>query len=167
MGTLSTGFLSRLLIFLMLLGSSASGASTCPSYLTGNLEAKIQATGLSAQHIASMRDHSLGLIDLTQLDKAQAKGVLLGLSEPENQYNSIVQTFGLISFSEAYKIFGIDLGESRHWDKFMETLTHSEKGVVFLVPSRLWSHPDGVYTKREMYWLLNHPEQMKNVLFVF
>lgn len=146
-------------VFLLFAVISLPRAQACSEYL---LE-----TGLSVQHLELMRSHSKGLITFTQLmENLPSKGTLLGITGANERYDVLAKTTGLTPWNAAYQKFGVDPGERHHTDKFMDVLTKQDELIVFLVPSGLWSHPDGIATKREMWWLLSHPERMKHVLFV-
>lgn len=143
-------------------------AMACSEFLDSRLTPLIQESELSSQHINLIKAHSKGIFHYKDLIKLSLKkGYLLGIYGENEQYLDKVKQLGLMSWEEAYKSFGIGLGETRHTEKFMETLTRQELPIVFLIPSRLWSHPEGVITKREVWWFLENPEKMSNVLFVF
>ncbi len=133
-----------------------------------SLDQAVSESGISKPHLEKMKEFSSGLTDIYELILSPPKqGVLLGVMNFFNLYSAIIEATGLTTWEDAYKKFGIETGESRHTDKFMRTLVNQEEPIVFLVPKNIWSHPGGVHTKRELWWLLENPEKMKNVVFVF
>lgn len=134
-----------------------------------DFERSLKESGLTKVEIETLKENSLGLIDIYEFLKVRNKddGYLLGLSHPQVFHETISYLTGLIAWDKAYEAHGIALGERQHTEKFMETITSSGKEIVFLVPSNIWTHPKGTYTKRELWWLLKHPDQLKNVKFVF
>lgn len=132
------------------------------------LSKSVDDAGLTAKEIEVLKNNSLGFLDLYELIReGHQEGYLLGLSHPQELHHAIARATGLTEWTEAYQAHGIESGERQHTEKFMEAITQSGKKIVFLVPSRLWTYPKGIYTKREMWWLLKHPSQLKNVKFVF
>lgn len=154
--------------------TQSSQAVSCPLMLSApppqfkevDLETSLRETGLSASHLALIRTMSAGLIDIHQFLREEPSGVLLGITGPNDIYDTIALLSGTTSWKESYKKFGVDPGESRHTDKFMETLTNQDARIFFLLPSNLWGHSEGIVTKKEVWWLLAHPDRMRNVVFV-
>lgn len=134
-----------------------------------DLEESVARTGLTKEHIQIIKKHSKGMIDIYQLmrEKRKKDGFLLGLTSRYRIYSAVSVSTGLALWDDAYDRFGIDRMDPKHTDKFMTCITNTQEEIVFLVPNQLWTHPKGVVTKREMYWLLSRPEKMKNVTFVF
>lgn len=137
-------------------------------YLADSLEANIRATGLTAVQVRTIRENAFAVVSADQLAKTKGlSGYILGVDAPDGRYWALARETGLIHYEAAYKKFGIGLGDSRHTDTFMDTVTRSGERIYFLVPANLWIHPEGMYTKREMWWLLTHPERLEQVTFVF
>ena len=134
-----------------------------------DFDRSLAKSGLTNVEIETLRENSLGLIDIYEFLKVRNKeeGYLLGLSHPQVFHDTISYLTGLMAWDKAYEAHGIALGERQHTEKFMEAITSSGKEVIFLIPSNIWTHPKGTYTKRELWWLLKHPDQLKNVKFVF
>lgn len=146
----------------------APAALACSDLLDPRLNISIQESELNSRHINLIKSHSRGVIHYDDLNQLSIKkGYVLGIYGKHEEYSQVVSQLKLTSWEEAYKVFGIGFGEFRHTEKFMETLTRQELPIIFLIPSRLWSHPEGVVTKREVWWLLENPEKMSNVIFVF
>jgi hypothetical protein len=156
------------LFFLFLFFLRPSLGWACTSYLeTPTLTERLSHTGLTAEQIKTLRSHAAGMSTLEAwLSRGPHEGVLLGIMGENESYTALQQKSKMMSWETAYQKFGIGFGESAHTQKFLESLSRSEWKVVFLLPPSLWSHPQGVITKRELWWYLQHPDQMKNVFFV-
>lgn len=150
--------------------------SSCGNYLQGpiftlkdvSLAEEIAKSGVTPDQLAKMREHFSSFIDIYDLILSPPeRGVLLGVMGNSDLYSAVKAATGLTSWDEAYDKFGIGFGESQHTDKFMTTLVNQEDPIIFLIPKNIWSHPHGIHTKKELWWLLQNPEKMKNVIFVF
>jgi hypothetical protein len=65
---------------------------------------------------------------------------------------------------DAYKEF---FGDFKENSEFMPRLTEKDRKIVFIVPRQLMDHPCAGATKKEMRWLLDQPENMGKIDFVF
>lgn len=135
-----------------------------------NLENEIAKSELSPQALESMKKHSLGFATMPEALNLSTvrEGYALGYVDKLSPYPMLNERMGLTNWDYAYHEFNIDWQRQRnHTELFMDKVTSQNKPVVFFVPNKVLTHPDAGVTKKEMEWLLRHPERMKNVKFVF
>lgn len=98
----------------------------------------------------------------------------LGLSRSTGDiYNQIAKTFNMVSWQDAYKqTFGSgwwrQTSEPDITHRFMANVTkETNRNIVFFLPNDAISkRTDARYTKEEIEYLMQHPEQMAKVIFV-
>jgi hypothetical protein len=91
------------------------------------------------------------------------KGVLLGLNHQEIT-QSVASIIDFEDYGETYERYYGNIIEN---ENFMDDLTQEGKPILFLIPNEIFTHERKGATARELEWLLDHPEKMKNVTFVF
>src|SRR5690606_15980849 len=75
-------------------------------------------------------------------------------------------------WKQAYLDLGIDPVDPDHTNQFMEALLQTGREIVFLIPPQLYDYEDEdeeteYATRKEMDYLLDHPEESGNVTLVF
>ena len=135
------------------------------------LDAELRAAGVSLEQEAFIRQHGgqiLSVYDfLGKADSAELRGAYsLGSDDPAGLYQGLTARARLKPWKTAY----LSLYESRSIARttdFLKQITSKDQGkpIVFFVPR----HPAGEYrfTQEELQWLLEHPDAIKRVRFVF
>lgn len=97
----------------------------------------------------------------------------LGLSKTTGDiYFQIAKAFNMIDWHSAYKdIFGPSwwnrTNEPDITKKFLNKALNNQKTIIFFLPNDTLKTVEGrKYTKEEMEYFINHPEQLKKVIFV-
>ncbi|MBI4919225.1 protein kinase family protein, partial [archaeon] len=133
-----------------------------------SLEQELSLSGLNSEQIRLLRTESSGVIDVEEYLQRipEFKGDYgLGITNYRYAYVALTKLGGLVDWEEAYQDF---FGNTEpKTGQFMNRLTSSDKKTVFFVPRNVFGYLDYSITKSELYWLLENPERMKNVVFVF
>ncbi len=158
--------------------SAPSLSSPCERLLRGfqtlkpkSLTQALASSDVNAATLATLKNHSAGVVGLKELFQRHdlKDAFVLGLSGLRWQYNIIVEYMHFLGWQRAYYEVEIDpLREGNMTPTFMERLTALDHPIVFLVPNATHSYGKGdSVTLNEFHWLLQHPDRMKNVTFVF
>lgn len=130
----------------------------------------LEKSELTSEQIEKLSRNSRGLITMTDLLRHPvfSEGYSLGLSIANGEYRMLSERMNLMTWHDSYPEFGIDWkANDNHTELFMEKLTVTEKPVVFFIPNRILTHEKAGFTKKELQWLLDRPQKMRHVLYVF
>lgn len=139
----------------------------------------IKKSGIDAGTLQFVRENAKGLVSARELLKIKEieGSFTLGLSfdggyrERGNisSYRVFVDGLNLIHYGTSYNLFKIAVNGDDHVNQHLEKITSTEKNVIFFVPNDFCTFcvRDTGITKREFQWLLDHPDRMKKVIFVF
>ena len=134
-----------------------------------SLDAELARSGLTADEIKTIREHSKGLMTITDfLDKGGLNGgYSLGRTDDEGFYEAATSALRLQSWKTAYRTLYDDRSEPRTSD-FLSKITSNDrdKAVVFFMPPHVAGAERQGVTSDEMRWLLDHPRAMGGVYFV-
>ncbi len=129
--------------------------------------------------LGSMRTHSKGVMSTNDYLKASnlnggyALGLTsvrddLGIKITDDVYPALAAAKGIEDWPAAYRRMGLPQNDPDSVRKFMEAITRENKPIVMFVPKGLKSYKNKSWaTKFELKWLMENPERMKNVHFVF
>jgi hypothetical protein len=135
-----------------------------------DIESSISRSILNPDEIEVLKRHSGGVLsakDYLKISPEQIRGgYSLGLSNHHDHYKVLSRLKNLKEWRDAYNEFGIKYTEANHTEKFLRQITSSFKKVVMFVPNKDAKFKDGI-TRSELDWLLSHPDQIENTLFVF
>lgn len=133
-----------------------------------NLEEEMGKCGLTPENIETIKHYSAGASDITDFlirsasVKLPKESTIIGLNH-KDIIPGVKEALNCEDYLDAYeRIFQCFTAR----DDFLEKLTEEQRPVIFLVPHKLLGPKRGV-TAQEMEWLLDHPESMANVHFVF
>ncbi|MEA3429767.1 MAG: HEAT repeat domain-containing protein, partial [Nanoarchaeota archaeon] len=150
-------------------GVSVDDKNNQISLLELNLESEISKTGIDVNQINLMQQNSRGVMTLYQYlqalksGEAESQGVSLGLTG--SPYTELSLLGSHWNWIDAYRSW-FQLSTDEKTEEFMQELVKREEEVVFFVPSNIFTHSEAGATARELEWLLNNPQGMKNVHFV-
>jgi len=129
------------------------------------LDQLMKNTGLES-HAALLKEHGKAVMDARAFLKdpvRKAKGFLLATDGLNYTHEFFSSSTGLRHWSRGYREMGIHPKAIRTAE-FMGKITETGEPIVFLVPPNIKNYP---ITNNEMQWLLENPDRMKNVTFVF
>ncbi|HOW43196.1 MAG TPA: DnaJ domain-containing protein [Candidatus Omnitrophota bacterium] len=140
-----------------------------------DFEREVQLSGLSAAQIAAMRAKSAGVISIYDYLENLASfrnrdGEALGITTYHSQddYSALALAGDLKEWMSEYdRRYG---DREDHTTRYLNEITSEGRPIVFFVPEAVLGDSkveQGSVTSHEMQWFLDHPEQMKNVYFVF
>lgn len=134
-----------------------------------DLETELTKSELKPEQLNMLRNHSKGVMTiydfLQTLSQSTRGGYSLGLTNYMDIYEALSKGCDLTKWMDAYiKLFG---DKNERTGKFLDHITAEGKPIVFFVPGNIFTHGAAGVTRREMEWLMAHPERMKNVYFVF
>jgi hypothetical protein len=171
----------RLLILLL---SSLALAGPCPknyAHLAAvsrlaqpPLKELVKATGLSLEQLSYLRAHSkavMGVEEFLGIREGLGQGYLLakdGVNYTDQFFSS---RSGLRHWLDGYDSVGMRMrwkhpDPAYHTPEFLTKITEKEEPIVFLVPPGLFPGETG-FTRAEMRWVLEHPDRLRNMIFVF
>ena len=138
-----------------------------------NLQKAIARTGISP-NILYMAKKIMTINDFLHNPPAEDQNAYaLGLSKAVGDiYFQISKAFNMVNWHNAYKnIFGGNwINRTDDPDitkKFLEKALNDNRTIVFFLPNETLKTAEGRrYTKEEMEYFINHPEQLKKVIFV-
>jgi|GEM_PF-3423504 len=132
---------------------------------TWNLTQEMNDTGLKSDDIDLIKKHSKGtylLPEFLQNIKVAQNATVIGLNH-KSIIDGLTPNLECEDYMDAYKRIFNDF--KRNPD-FLNKLTAEKHEIVFVVPHKLFGDKEGV-TGEEMRWLLDNPDAMENVHFVF
>lgn len=136
-----------------------------------DFKAATDRSELNRNDLQTMRVASAGFASAKDsLDDSSLKGgYALGFSEYGSFYPMYSERMGLVDWPTAYRKLGIDWqADANHTEHFMNAITkEGQPPIVFFVPDKVFTHPKSNVTAKELRWLLDHPEKLKNVTFLF
>jgi len=133
------------------------------------LAASLGKSDLTDEQIRLLQKRSRGVMTIYEfLEKhrdAARGGYSLGLSDYMRLYQSVSLACGLVDSETVYgRMF--QRRDARTLE-FMPQITSEGKPVVFFVPNDVFSHHEAGVTRDELQWLLDNPDRLKDVYFVF
>lgn len=131
----------------------------------GSLEEEMKRAGLSLEAIELIKKHAKSVSlanDFLKKGTLDPQTVILGLNH-KKIIDSLAYLNTCQTYVDAYLRFYGSVCEAKV--DFTEKLTQQNQPLVFLVPRKLFGR-NGV-TRKEVEWLLAHPQAMKNIDFVF
>jgi hypothetical protein len=174
----------RLLLFLLALPGLASAAECPPAFSTlaqGHkrlpqppLAELVKATGLSPEQFELLRANGKGVMDIEgflKIREGLGQGYLLA-KDSMNQTSQIFSNrMGLRHWFDGYDNVGMRMrwkhpDPAYHTPEFLTKITETGEPIVFLVPPGIMDGTEG-FTRAEMRWVLEHPERLKDMYFVF
>jgi hypothetical protein len=174
----------RLLIFLLALPGLASAAECPPAFSTlapshkrlpqPPLEKLVEATGLSLEQFEFLRANGKEVMDIEgflEIREGLGQGYLLA-KDGMNQTSQIFSNrMGLRHWIDGYDNVGMRMrwkhpDPAYHTPEFLAKITETGEPIVFLVPPGIMDGTEG-FTRAEMRWVLEHPDRLRNMYFVF
>jgi len=176
--------LRRLLLLLLLMPGLALAASCPPAFSAlaeGHkrlpqppFEELVKATGLKPEQLEFLRANGKGVMDVEEFLKIR-EGLGQGYLLAKDNMNQTSQIFsnrmGLRHWMDGYDSVGMRMrwkhpDPAYHTPEFLTKITETGEPIVFLIPPGIMEGTEG-FTRAEMRWVLEHPERLKNMYFVF
>lgn len=177
--------LARLFLLILLALPAAAGASTCPAGYSAlgqpyrrlpqpPMEELVKATGLSPEQFELLKANGKGVMGIEgflKIRESLGQGYLLA-KDGMNQTSQIFSNrLGLRHWIDGYDNVGMRMrwkhpDPAYHTPEFLTKITDTGEPIVFLVPPGIMHGTEG-FTRAEMRWVLDHPERLKNMYFVF
>lgn len=132
-----------------------------------DLKNEMKKSGLTDKEIAIIEKNSAGVhkaVDFLQNTKVDENAVIIGLNH-KDVVNGLSESLKCKYYMDAYDELFHDFSYN---EEFIKKLPDAYDQIVFLVPQNLLKYDNGNgCTASEMKYLLDNPEKMKNVHFVF
>ena len=137
------------------------------AYVKKSLQEEIEASELKPEDIAAMKKSAKGLYTIKslcrKLREESGAFIVLGL-RTRNISNGLSKAFDFEDWGDAYfRMYHTPFENP----EFISDVVNEGKSIIFLVPPRVFSHPEKGATARELRWLIDHPEAMSKAHFVF
>ncbi len=142
----------------------------------------IEASSLEIEHINLIIENSAGILLFNDFLEnhpipTNSPAIVLGTSHPtpkisQKIYFSLYHAILLVKkqiphWHSVYQWLGLHPTQSTS-NQFMEELLKKNRPIYFIVPDQiLIDFKPTSYTRQEIEWLLNHPQKLKQVYFVF
>jgi hypothetical protein len=173
-------------VLLLLLACGPALAGDCPTaYLelagasTGRLpqpplEELVRASGLSQEQFEILQKNGKAVMDVEdflRIREGLGQGYLLAKDKMNYSSEFFSNRMGLRHWYDGYDNVGMRMrwkhpDPSYHTPEFLTKITDTGEPIVFLVPPGIMDGTEG-FTRAEMRWVLENPDRLKNMYFVF
>ena len=127
-------------------------------------------SGLSSRQLGVLQQKARAVVDVEgfMAQPPLNPGYILGLTRVGSLsvYTVFAEAKDLKRWPTAYFDFAIDTSP-RNTNEFMTAITSTNDPIVFLVPNRVFDRNFRGVTAHELRWLLNRPESLGSITFVF
>jgi hypothetical protein len=138
------------------------------------LEELVKATGLNPEQFGLLKANGKGVMDVEEFLKIReglGQGYLLAKDGMNGSSQIFSNRMGLRHWIDGYDNVGMRMrwkhpDPAYHTPEFLTKITDTGEPVVFLIPPDIMNGTTG-FTRAEMRWVLEHPERLKNMYFVF